>query len=99
MLRLRLSDTSKSKALTADDVMVLVMNGPVWQYRHAATPTGDGVYEMPVTFPSDGGYMVMVESRSHGLQFSDLDPAKLWVGPPPSQAVAPGSGEGSVVKQ
>jgi YVTN family beta-propeller protein len=55
------------------DVRVLTFLSPgIWQKRDFAQAVGDGVYELSVTVPQDGYYMIFVESRSLGISFRDL---------------------------
>lgn len=52
-----------------EDLMLLVFRGPTWEWRGAARPVGDGRYEVDVTFPAGGTYMVMYASRSRSIGF------------------------------
>ncbi|HZI17980.1 MAG TPA: YncE family protein [Pyrinomonadaceae bacterium] len=55
------------------DVRVLVFLAPgIWQVREFAQGAGEGVYELTVTPPEPGVYMVFVESQSQGVGFRQL---------------------------
>jgi hypothetical protein len=55
------------------DVRVLTFLSPgVWQRRDIATSVGNGVYELKVTVPQTGLYMLFVESSSMHVRFIDL---------------------------
>lgn len=55
------------------DVRVLTFLSPgVWQRRDIAKPVGDGVYELKISVPQTGVYMLFVESSSMGVRFVDL---------------------------
>lgn len=73
-LRLRLTDKATGKPLDGlKDVRVLTFLSPgVWQKRVFAQGVGQGVYELKVTVPQAGLYMVFVESRSAGVAFRQL---------------------------
>jgi DNA-binding beta-propeller fold protein YncE len=69
-LRVRLTDPDSGEPVDGlNDVMILVLRGPTWEWRGAAEALGDGRYQVTVTFPKAGQYMVMVSSRSRGVQF------------------------------
>ena len=56
-----------------NDVRVLTFLSPgVWQRRDIARPLGDGVYELKISVPEAGVYMLFVESPSMGVRFTDL---------------------------
>ncbi len=56
-----------------NDVRVLTFLSPgVWQRRDIARPLGDGVYELKISVPEAGLYMLFVESPSMGVRFTDL---------------------------
>jgi hypothetical protein len=44
----------------------------VWQKREFAQSVGEGVYELTLTAPESGVYMVFVESQSRGVGFRQL---------------------------
>ncbi len=72
-LRVRLSDPDGGKPLDdLDDVMLLVMRGPIWQWRGAAQPLGNGEYQVRVTFPEAGQYVIMLSSPSRGVEFGSV---------------------------
>jgi YVTN family beta-propeller protein len=73
-LRFKLVDTATSKALSdLKDVRVLTfLSSATWQKRDFARSVGDGVYELDVTVPQTGVYLVFVESRSQGVSFRQL---------------------------
>ena len=73
-LRFKLIDTSTSKALSdLKDVRVLTfLSSATWQKRDFAHSIGDGVYELDITVPQTGVYLVFVESRSQGVSFRQL---------------------------
>ena len=55
------------------DVRVLTFLSPgTWQRRDTATSVGDGVYELKISVPETGLYMLFVESSSMGVRFIDL---------------------------
>ncbi|HEV3469619.1 MAG TPA: cytochrome D1 domain-containing protein [Pyrinomonadaceae bacterium] len=55
------------------DVRVLFFLAPgIWQQRDFAQPAGGGVYELTLTAPESGVYMVFVESPSRGVGFRQL---------------------------
>lgn len=56
-----------------NDVRVLTFLSPgVWQRRDIAKPLGGGVYELKISVPEAGVYMLFVESPSMGVRFTDL---------------------------
>jgi YVTN family beta-propeller protein len=73
-LRFRLLDTSAGQpASDVKDVRVLVFLAPgIWQHRELARSVGGGVYELDLTVPQPGVYMVFVESPSLGVTFKQL---------------------------
>ena len=80
-LRVRLTNPATGAPLDGlADVMLLVMRGPTWQWRGAARGLGDGRYEVTVTFPEAGQYMVMVSSPSRGVSFEQKPVALAQVG-------------------
>ena len=55
------------------DVQVLTsLASGVWQRRDIAKSLGEGIYEVSLTLPESGVYLVFVESRSMRVQFRDL---------------------------
>lgn len=69
-LRVYVTDPASDKPVTdVKDLMLLVMQGPRWQWRGAATPVGGGHYEVNVTFPKAGQYMIMAASTSRNVNF------------------------------
>ena len=64
-----------------DDLMVLVMRGPVWQWRGAARAAGDGRYAVDLTLPQAGIYQVMVASDARGVTFGQGRSTVLHVEP------------------
>ena len=72
--RFKLIDTATGNPKSdLKDVRVLTFLSPgVWQRRDIATPVGDGVYELKVTVPQTGLYMLFVESSSMGVRYVDL---------------------------
>ena len=85
-LRVRLTDPDSGRPVDdLDDVMLLVMRGPTWQWRGAARGLGNGEYLVTVTFPEPGQYMVMVASPSHGVEFGSV-PSVLAQAEGPAQA-------------
>jgi YVTN family beta-propeller protein len=55
------------------DVRVLTFQSSgVWQRRDTATSVGNGVYELKISIPQTGVYMLFVESSSMGVRFIDL---------------------------
>ena len=73
-IRFKLSDAeSGGPKEDLKDVRVLVFLAPgVWQKRDFARHVGGGVYELSVNVPSEGVYMVFVESQSQGVTFRQL---------------------------
>jgi len=89
---LRLTDPDSGEALDElDDVMILVMSGPTWQWRGAARPLGDGRYAVDVTFPRPGQYTVMVASATRGVEFGHTPSAIARV----EEVTTDGSGQSS----
>ncbi|MBC7931303.1 MAG: cytochrome D1 [Rubrivivax sp.] len=73
-LRFKLIESATGKPRDAlTDVRVLFFLAPgVWQKRDLARAMGGGIYELDVTPPQAGLYMVFIESRSQGIAFRDL---------------------------
>lgn len=73
-LRFKLTDEATGQPKNdLKDVHVLTFLSPgIWQHRDFAQPVGDGVYEIGVTVPQPGFYMVFVESHALGVKFRDL---------------------------
>ena len=73
-LRFRLLDAATNKPKDGlKDVRVLTFLSPgIWQKRDFAQPAGGGVYELTLTAPESGIYMVFVESQSRGVSFRQL---------------------------
>ncbi|HWS56290.1 MAG TPA: hypothetical protein VN228_19275, partial [Pyrinomonadaceae bacterium] len=73
-LRFKLIDTATGAAVSdLKDARVLFFLAPgIWQKRDFAKPAGDGVYELTLTAPEAGVYMVFVESASRGVGFRQL---------------------------
>jgi DNA-binding beta-propeller fold protein YncE len=73
-LRFKLVDTVTNKAKSdLTDVRVLAFLAPgIWQRREIAKPLGDGLYEVNLSVPQAGFYMIFVESASMGVRFRDL---------------------------
>jgi DNA-binding beta-propeller fold protein YncE len=72
-LAVRLLDRESGRPVDGlDDVMLLVLRGPTWQWRGAARGLGKGRYAVTVTFPDAGQYMVMIASPSRGVEFGAL---------------------------
>jgi hypothetical protein len=73
-IRFRLSDAATGRPKEdLKDVRVLFFLSPgIWQKRDFASHVGGGVYELEVTPPQDGVYMVFVESQSQGVSFRQL---------------------------
>ena len=73
------------------DVRVLTFLAPgTWQRRDWARDAGDGVYELSVTPPEDGVYMVFIEVNSQGIAFRQLPYLTLEAAP---KAPAPANGQ------
>ncbi|HEU0251958.1 MAG TPA: cytochrome D1 domain-containing protein, partial [Pyrinomonadaceae bacterium] len=72
--RFKLTDTATGKPKSdLEDVRVLTFLSPgVWQRRDIAKPLGDGVYELKISVPEPGVYMLFVESPSMNVRFTDL---------------------------
>jgi len=72
--RFKLIDTATGNPKSdLKDVRVLTFLSPgIWQRRDIATSVGDGVYELKVTVPQTGLYMLFVESSSMGVRYVDL---------------------------
>ena len=78
-LRFKLIDgnTGEGKA-NLNDLNVLVFLAPgIWQQRMAATPSGNGVYEMSFVPPQPGVYYVHFRIPSMDIQFSQITPLVL----------------------
>lgn len=73
-LRFKLVDTATLKAKSdLKDVRVLTVLAPgIWQKRDFASSAGDGVYELDITVPQSGVYLVFVESRSQQVAYRQL---------------------------
>jgi YVTN family beta-propeller protein len=73
-LRFKLVDTRTNKAANdLRDVRVLTFLAPgTWQRRDIARPLGHGDYQIDLTVPQSGVYMVFVESASMGARYRDL---------------------------
>jgi len=73
-LRFKLFDTATGKPADGlKDARVLFFLAPgVWQKRDFAQSVGEGVYELTLTPPEAGAYMVFVESQSQGVGFRQL---------------------------
>jgi len=73
-IRFRLKDaaTGQPKADLKDVRVLFFLSPGIWQKRDFAQSVGDGVYELEVTPPQDGVYMIFVESRSQGVSFRQL---------------------------
>ena len=58
----------------------------IWQKRDFARSVGGGVYELAVTPPQEGVYMVFVESRSQGMSYrqSPYLTLQATAAPPPA---------------
>jgi YVTN family beta-propeller protein len=80
-LRYRISDprTHAPKDGLADVVMMVYQAAGNAQWRAAARPVGDGVYEMEFTPPVAGNYHVAVECPSQNLPFHLSPPVILRV--------------------
>jgi YVTN family beta-propeller protein len=80
-LRYRISDprTHAPKDELADVVMMVYQASGNAQWRDAARPMGDGVYEMEFTPPAAGNYHVAVECPSQNLPFHLSPPVILRV--------------------
>ncbi len=93
-VQVRLLDPASGRPVTGlDDVMVLVMRRPQWSWRGAAREVGDGYYEVELTVPRDGQYMVMVRSPSRGVEFGDIASIPAWAGAQPDDPISASSGE------
>lgn len=73
-VRFKLIDTTTNKAKDdIKDVRVLTFLSPgAWQHRDIAKSLGNGEYEVSVSVPQSGVYMVFVESASMGVRYKDL---------------------------
>jgi YVTN family beta-propeller protein len=73
-LRFKLHDTATNQPKDGlKDVRVLFFLAPgVWQTRNFAQGVGQGIYELTLTPPEAGVYMVFVESQSQGVSFRQL---------------------------
>jgi YVTN family beta-propeller protein len=78
-LRFKLTDGATGQPKNElKDVRVLTFLSPgIWQRRDFAQAVGDGVYELNVTVPQSGFYMVFVESRALGVTFRELPSLNL----------------------
>lgn len=95
VVEVRLSDPATgAPAAEIDDVLVLAMQGPRWQWRGPARALPEGAYEVEIPFPQSGHYMIMVRARSHGVEFGQLPGTLVTVGAgvvpgPPAAPEAP----------
>jgi DNA-binding beta-propeller fold protein YncE len=90
-LRFKLTDTATGQP-KADlkDVRVLFFLSPgTWQKRDYAKSVGGGVYELTLTAPEEGVYMVFVESMSQGTTFRQLPYLTLQASPAAAPAATP----------
>lgn len=72
-LRVRLTDADSGEPVNnLEDLMILVMRGPRWSWRGVAEPVDNGYYEIDVTFPGKGQYMIMSSSRSGKVRYGQL---------------------------
>ncbi|MDQ3804622.1 MAG: cytochrome D1, partial [Acidobacteriota bacterium] len=73
-LRFKLVDVATGQPKDGlKDVRVLFFLTPgIWQRRDFAQPVGGGVYELTLTAPEPGAYMVFIESQSQGVGFRQL---------------------------
>jgi YVTN family beta-propeller protein len=73
-IRFKLFDAMTNKPKDGlKDVRVLTFLAPgTWQKRDFAKSLGEGVYEVSVTPPEAGVYMIFVESQSQGVPFRKL---------------------------
>ena len=74
ILKLRLSEKDSGELISeVDDLVVLarVLAGN-WNQRYAATPSGDGLYEVEITFPNPGMYNLFFSVPSLGISFDRL---------------------------
>ncbi|HYO63972.1 MAG TPA: YncE family protein [Pyrinomonadaceae bacterium] len=73
-VRFRLKDaaTGRPKGELTDVRVLFFLSPGVWQKRELAKHVGEGVYELEVSVPQNGLYMVFVESRSQGVEFREL---------------------------
>jgi DNA-binding beta-propeller fold protein YncE len=80
-LRFRISDprTKAPKDGLQDVVMMIYQAAASAEWRQAAKPAGDGVYEMEFTPPAAGTYHVAVECPSQNLPFHLSPPVILRV--------------------
>ena len=82
-LRFKLMDAAGGPVGDLKDVRVLFFLSPgIWQKRDFARHAGDGVYELTLTPPQDGVYMVFVEVASRGVAFRQLPHLTLQVAAP-----------------
>jgi DNA-binding beta-propeller fold protein YncE len=73
-LRFKLFETATSRVKSdLKDVRVLTFLAPgIWQKRDFARSVGDGVYELDISVPQTGVYLIFVESRSQAVTFRQL---------------------------
>ena len=73
-LRFRLIETATNRFKNdLKDVRVLTLLAPgTWQRRDIAKPLGEGIYEINLSVPETGVYLVFVESHSMGVRYRDL---------------------------
>ena len=74
IFRFKLLDTATGNPKSdLKDVRVLTFLSPgVWQRRDIAKSVGNGVYEIKLSVPEAGVYLLFVESTSMGVGFQDL---------------------------
>ncbi|HEY0080711.1 MAG TPA: cytochrome D1 domain-containing protein [Pyrinomonadaceae bacterium] len=74
LIRFKLTDTATGQPKEGlKDVRVLTFLAPgIWQNRTFAQSAGKGIYEVRVTPPQSGVYMIFVESASQGVSYRQL---------------------------
>lgn len=90
-LRFKLYDTASDRPKDGlTDVRVLTFLAPgIWQKREFAKSLGEGVYEVKVTPPQPGVYMVFVESASQGVAYRQLPYLTLQAANAPAAPTPP----------
>ncbi len=95
----RLTDTATKEPLTGiEDVLVVVVRGPTYQWRGGATPKDDGLYEVDVPFRSEGRYAVLVHCESRKVRAGKI-PARFAVVAPTGESTSDGQTQSAATRQ
>ncbi len=91
-IRFKLTDAATGQPKSdLKDIRVLTFLAPgIWQKRDFARSIGEGVYEINITVPQTGFYMIFIESRTLGFGFRDMPHLSLQAMDAPATAEASG---------